>query len=119
MPFKSSSSLSHWYKKFNKLYFDDKLPKDVLVGWNDDWPENSDACATHIGVKFTRDEDGADHHTELIQLDPKQHLGARDGRLSLLHEMCHVALFPNSTHGIKFKNEKRRVAMLGALDDLW
>jgi SprT-like family protein len=119
MPFKNSRSLCNWYKKYNKLYFDDRLTKDVLVGWNTDWPEDSDHCATHSGIRFTEEEDGAEHHSELIQLDPKQHIGARDERLSLLHEMCHVALFPNSTHGKKFKNEKRRVAMLGALDDLW
>lgn len=115
--FKSDKRLLYWYRKYNKLYFDNKLPTTILVGWNDEM--KADTCAQHNGVGLELAEDGITLRITVIHLDPKKHVGSTDTRLSLLHEMCHVALFPYDKHGKKFKDEKRRLAMLGALDDLW
>lgn len=92
----------------------------MQVGWNEDEMISGDgAVAESLTVGFTREEDGVDFKTGVIQLDPKQHIGSKDGRLSLLHEMIHVALAPYNKHGKRFTNEKRRLEILGALTELW
>lgn len=40
-------------------------------------------------------------------------------RMTLLHEMAHMALWPDRKHGKKFTAEMLRLAQLGAFDKLW
>jgi hypothetical protein len=115
MPFKPDKRLQKWYQKYNRLYFDNQLPAGVLVGWDEDEPE-----AAHIhGVVFNKKDDGVDMTVACIRLNPNKHVGSIDARQSLLHELCHLKLLPWPHHGKRFNNEMRRLAMLGALDDLW
>lgn len=113
--FKPDKRLQKWYQKYNKLYFDNRLPASVTVGWDEEEP---DAARVH-GVIFTQEDDGIDATVAFIRLDPAKHVGSIDQRQSLLHEMCHLKLLPWQQHGKRFNNEMRRLAMLGALDDLW
>jgi hypothetical protein len=113
--FKPDKRLTGWYDRYNKKYFDGQLPSGVQVGWDEEEPN---AARVH-GVIFTEEEDGIDKILAFIRLDPTKHVGSMDARQSLLHEMCHLKLLPWSKHGKKFNNEMRRLAMLGALDDLW
>jgi hypothetical protein len=114
MSFKPDKRLTKWYMKYNKLYFNNQLPLGVLVGW-----EIQEDSAHLNTVTFNKKDDGMDMQIAVIRLDPKKHQGARDDRLSLLHEMAHLKLHPWSKHGKRFNNEMRRLAVEGALDDLW
>lgn len=114
---KQDKRLQRWYEKYNKLYFGSKLPKACVVGWNNEL-DPGDAAAVH-GVHFTMAEDGVDWDVVGIHLDAAKHAGAKDARMSLLHEMAHLSLYPYRFHGKKFDMEMRRLAMLGAFDGLW
>ena len=113
--FKQDKRLQRWYQRYNKKYFDNSLPSTVDVGWD---LEEPDAARTDA-IVFKQEEDGIAMTMACIRLDPKKHIGSTDARFSLLHEMCHLKLAPWAHHGKKFNNEMRRLAMLGAFDDLW
>jgi hypothetical protein len=114
--FKTDKRLTGWYHQYNKKYFDNKLTSHVTVGW--DLEIEADAGRTH-GVRFHPKEDGIDLEVATIHLHPDKHVGSTDARFTLLHEMCHLRLLPWTRHGKKFNDEMRRLAILGAFDDLW
>lgn len=114
MPFKPSKRLKNWYRKYNKVYFDNKLPDHVEIGLN----ELENAYGTLAFSIWTEEDDGLEHNVLQIHIDPRMHAGDEQLHATLLHEMIHVKLLPNKFHGKKFKNELRLLMLKGAFDDL-
>lgn len=114
MPFKKDSFLKRWYTKFNRIYFDNKLPEDVDIGWNE-----LDGMYGTLAVNiWTSKEDGLEHKVLQIHIDPRKHHGREQYFATLLHEMVHVKLIPYRQHGKKFKDEMHLLMVKGAFDDL-
>lgn len=107
--FRQDKRLKRLYLKYNRLYWDNLLPADAVVGW-DDGTEN---CAE---VNVLQHEGGA--KVMVIHVNPKEVHSSRDKHLHLLHEMVHLKLYPYLLHGTRFNEEVRRIASRGALDGL-
>lgn len=115
--FKPYKRLQKWYDKYNKLYFDGKLPK-AEVGLNDELEGTKPNLECYgITVSFTDD----DTKTTVVQIhiNPELHVTFDQARLTLLHEMVHIFLFPYDKHGKKFHDAMKTLAIKGAMDALW
>ena len=106
----ASKRLTNLYLRYNKKYFDNRLPQDVEV----DWKDMSESSA--IGCNATY-EDSFVAHSIYIDSTIKEYTTIV--KLTLLHEMCHVGLYPYSKHGKRFDEEMLRLAMRGAFKGLW
>ena len=113
--FKPSKRLMRKYEEFNKLYFDNQLPHDINVGWNELEKNMYATLAVNI---WTTEADGLEHRVLEIHLDPRRHYGPEQYLATLLHEMIHLKLLPYRFHGKRFKNERRLLMLKGAFDDL-
>jgi hypothetical protein len=103
-PSKSDRQLKLWYGKFNRLYFEGKLP-DASVWWE---PTHSAyADCNFIDGKF------------VIRMNPAICAWTSMAKWTLLHEMVHVKLHPYDKHGKKFHNEMMRLAERGAFTGIW
>jgi hypothetical protein len=89
------SHLDWWNEGFNSEYFGDKLPKDIVIDWN----ERDD----HNMATTTTLPDGRFH----IALNEKYCLATRIAHVTLLHEDCHVLTFSEvedgKEHGPRWK----------------
>lgn len=104
--------LQKLYTKYNKLYFDDKLPpvNEIFVHWSP-LPEKDDAQIDCRSIK---------HEDISIEINSGLKKYPRTAKLSLLHEQCHLAcLDEKAIHGKRWKAEMRRIAALKAMDNLW
>ena len=54
-----------------------------------------------------------------IRIDPKYAIDSRIWRLTLLHEMVHIEVYPYKGHGKKFQQGMLRLAQVGAFKNLW
>jgi hypothetical protein len=109
----SDPALRRQYLKYNDNYFDGKLPFDLLVYWE----PSSGQLAQTIELETA---DAADEIPELaIRIDPTLRFSQAMWKMTLLHEMCHVKLFPYMSHGAKFQREMLRLAGVGAFKGLW
>lgn len=72
-----------------------------------------------MGISVTTVDDTVDSITHTIQLDPALREYGAIVRLTLLHEMAHLHLFPYRYHGKKFDAEMLRLAAHGAFSGLW
>jgi len=106
--------MENHYARFNKLYWDNRLPKDVPVGWCENLREG-DAIACTVAAY----DEITEHTAFLIYLDPTFREYNKLSKFNLLHEMCHVALHPYHQHGKKFDEEMLRIAQRGAFSHLW
>lgn len=111
MPFKSDKRLKRFYDKLNKLYYENRLSDDTQVGWNDE--------IGGYGLTIAIDDEETQHKIFMIYVDKKKHFDFRQVLMTIVHEIAHVALYPCMNHRKKFQNELRRLAMLGAFDNLW
>ncbi len=110
--FTPSKRLQKLYERFNRLYFDNELPHDTLVGWMD-FPKHSP-----LGRNDISDGDGILHHTIYISEFLKPFRGVT--KETVLHEMCHIKLYPYGKHDRRrFDAEMLRIASAGALHDIW
>lgn len=102
----SDSVLRRLYLKYNRDYFDNKLPLDVHVYWH----PTPDTC-----VAWTFEE--GDHLA--IQMSPGIAGFRRYFKWILIHEMVHIALWKGKRervmHGPSFKKELLRVIQAGAI----
>lgn len=108
---KTDKRLQNFFNRANKLYFDGKLPSDTIVSWNDEIP----GYGLTVGIT---DKD-TKHTFFHIYIDPEKHVDGRQSRLTLLHEMAHVRLYPDMRHGRRFEQEMIRLAIAGAFKGLW
>ena len=103
------------YRRYNKKFFDGKLPQHVPIKFVD-VPKNS-----FCGLTTMVAVDGL--ALQAIYLDKA--LKERDSliKFSLLHEMVHVKFNPISTavdaHGPEFEDEMIRLACRGAFKGIW
>lgn len=102
--------LKRAYRRFNNLYWDNRLP-DATVRFDGNLPRKLDG---HTVVTAT-DEQITD---VLIKVDPTLRDSTRLYSIVLLHEMAHVACYPDMRHSRKFKDEIQRLIGRGAFNDL-
>jgi hypothetical protein len=103
------------YRRYNKKYFDGKLPHNIPVKFVDMSKTNMCGLSTMVAT------DGL--VLQAIYLDTRLASWTNILLFSLLHEMCHVKLHPVSTaddpHGQEFDDEMMRLAFRGAFKRLW
>lgn len=110
----SDPCLSRWYRLFNRRYFQGELPvENVLLCWEP--VEECDADCTKVHEAVT-DKETDDF---LIRIDPIFRTAERVAKMTLLHEMVHVKLWPQTSHGARFQREVMRLAAVGAFRGLW
>lgn len=105
--FKPDLRLKRIYDTYNRKFFDNALPHDTRVGWNDEL----EGYALTIGI----DDEESKHRIFVVYINPNFHSGVEQYRLSLLHECIHIKLYPYMKHGRKFDEEILRLASRGAL----
>ena len=118
------ATLVEAYRDYNKKYFKDKLVKNLQVGWTTLLPTDAKSSVLAVTVFYY----GTPY---AIWLNHDAH-HAEDGsfwhgptKLSLLHEMCHVAtlkkacLAKQDYHGEMFQKEMKRLAAADAFKDAW
>lgn len=110
--FKPDRWLKEYYIKANREFFDGKLP-DAQVGWNDDMEKAA------YGITISVQDDDAKHTSHTIHISKLIKPFWEVSRLTLVHEMAHVKLFPDVRHGKKFQEEMVRLAIRGAFKNLW
>jgi predicted metal-dependent hydrolase len=97
--------LRRWYQTYNRVYFGGKLPTSAIV-----CIANVDGCwgqTFHDGIRFA------------IEIAPQNAICVTVAKMTLLHEMAHVNLWPRTTHGPYFEREMQRLALAGAMRGLW
>ncbi len=108
----SDRQLKRWYAKYNREFFDDKLPQDTVIYWCPSPGAHADTCPVFEVAAGVFE----------IKIDPAIQGITCFWRMILLHEMIHVALWPRHPkhqHGRLFIAEKDRIYALGALKKLW
>lgn len=98
------AQLRRAYRRYNALYFKGSLPDDADILF---------APTECYGV--TQQDDGG----FVITIDPKYAIESRMWRLTLLHEMVHLDIWPKMSHGAAFQGEMFRLAQAGAFAKLW
>ena len=101
----TEARLRRWYRLFNRRFFAGKLPPSGCVHLAE-----VEGC---WGVMF---HDGKDF---AIHISPQNAVCVRIAKMTLLHEMAHLSLWPCNTHGPRFEQEMQRLAAAGAMRALW
>ncbi len=86
--------LDKYYAQYNSEFFNDKLPRDVVIDWGE---YGNDAMATTSKLP-----DGRFH----IALNERYSSAGRVARLILFHEACHVQTWgeqPANVHGPRWR----------------
>lgn len=109
---KADKRLQNFYDRANRLYFDGGLPNDTIVSLNDEIKEKH-------GLTVGISDDDTKHTFFMIYIHPDMHVTRQQVQMTLLHEMCHVKLYPYMKHGKRFDDEMIRLAVRGAFRDLW
>lgn len=102
----TNAELTHRYREFNKKYFGNRLPKDMVVEFSQ--------ARKWLGV--THYKRGRPLY---IQINWKFRFSLSSCMLTLLHEMVHVELPYNVNHGKKFHARMLKLARQGALKAWW
>jgi len=96
------------YLRYNRLWFSNRLPEDMVVRWSRRMPHNL------YGVY------NEEAYGEGIFINAIWRGFYEIAQLTLLHEMAHVATESEKKHhGPRWKREMRRLARIGAFDNLW
>jgi hypothetical protein len=83
--------LKIWYDEYNQQYFENKLPKDVVIDYS--------GAGGYMAIT-TMLSDGRFH----IALNEKYTAAPRVAHLTLLHEQCHVATYDEiEEHGKRWR----------------
>src|ERR1700728_1997750 len=91
------------YNRFNRLYFNSKLP-DISIVW--------EPCGDSNAITHTWDG-----KAKRLCIDPSLRGCTRFVKLIILHEMIHVR-YPKARHDETFRAERQRLWDLGAFDKL-
>jgi len=105
--------LNPWYDGYNEKYFNNELPKNVLISHNlhDD----------RFSALTEQYESGFYH----IEFNEKFNLSRREELFTLLHESCHIRNMSSSQgdefdqHGVRWQQCMLSLANRGAFSDLW
>lgn len=108
----SDKQLKRWFNKYNALYFNNTLPDDTILFWEPLSNADGMTCPVYeiSAGKFS------------IRLDPGIKGFSAYWRSTLLHEMCHLALWPNHPkhqHGKVFNDRMLKLAQDGAFNKIW
>lgn len=105
-----------WYKVYNKRFFGDRLPHNVMFLWTDTHmypPEQRLLGATHCTIGHTVCTVAIDRHYNVADVTMQ---------LTLLHEMCHIQEWQPDAgadqHGPKWRACRAGLYSAHALDDL-
>ncbi|HTV07820.1 MAG TPA: SprT-like domain-containing protein [Candidatus Aquilonibacter sp.] len=102
----SDRQLRRWYRDFNRRFFGGCLPSDADVLYAPVDGAHGDALVESNG-EFT------------VRINPACAIDWRIVRMTLLHEMAHLKLWPYRAHGERFEKEMQRLACAGAFKGLW
>lgn len=102
----SDKRLRRWYRENNERWFNGRLPDDVDVIY-----------APVSGCSGMVTQDNAEDF--ILTINPKYAIDMKAVRITLLHEMVHIDLAPYYTHGERFQNAMKRLAVMGAFRGLW
>lgn len=120
-----AKQLERAYASYNRKYFGGQLPK-IPVRWSVQIQPNSRDKSRRAYGWFTPGEDcGTAEGVILLTTEDKPF--PERWRITLLHEMAHVKLrdhpeelqSTSDKHSGVWKKEMRRLAAVGAMDDLW
>jgi hypothetical protein len=114
---KPARNLERIYRTYNKKFFDGTLPADTRVWWVR-IKEADEKCCVH-GVTLGLEDNETKHLSFEIFINPDTHVDKSQLRMTLLHEMAHVKLYPYLGHGKRFEEEMTRLALRGAMKGLW
>lgn len=109
---KSDKRLAHWYHKWNNQYFASELPVDTVLYWEPLTQDDGETCPVYE----------IDFGKFAIKIDPATMGFPRYWKMTLLHEMAHLKLWPKHPkhqHGKVFEQEMVRLAQAGAFKNLW
>ena len=104
----SNALLRQWYLHLNKKHFGNRLPKDLPVVFS---KQKETAGITTFHPQTNR--------PLYIQINKLARAGFATTMLTLLHEMCHVAIPHVRGHGPRFQAEMQRLAKAGAFKEWW
>jgi predicted SprT family Zn-dependent metalloprotease len=105
-----AEKLEQLYAEYNQKYFGGLLPM-MPVRW-------SKKCSRAHGAEFLDYQNG----TYEILFNPCLQSLDKYTKLTLLHEMCHVQnrlKKQRDLHGPLWQRDMRRLARIGAFDELW
>ncbi len=97
----SDGWLAGWYRRYNERYFAGDLPDEVDVLY----APVKGCCADVLPGELD---------DFVLRINPAFALDASIARITLLHEMVHIKLWPNRRHGAAFYEEIKRLAQAGA-----
>lgn len=103
----NNSDLKIAYDSYNKKYFGNKLPKDMVVHFA--------PCGDERNIGFTR---FYRNRPLFIVIDKRIRKMKAIVLATLLHEMVHCEL-PKSNHGAPFQKRMLKLAKAGAFNKLW
>jgi hypothetical protein len=110
--FKHSPRLKKIYNTYNRKFFDNTLPHDTQIGYNDEMEGKH-------GLTLGIFDDESNHLFFFIYISPTTHSDKAQLKLTVLHECAHVKLYPYMKHGKRFEEEMYRLAGRGAMKGLW
>lgn len=104
-------NLDAWYAGFNHQYFQDELPKTVVI---------TKTLDDDRFMALTFYENGRYH----IALNPRYNISTKVERMNILHESCHIRMFVEGEeefddHGPKWQSCMLELAEKGAFASLW
>jgi hypothetical protein len=105
--------MSSWYNGYNEKYFNNELPKDVLI--------THDLHDDRFSALTEQYKSGMYH----IQFNLKFNQSGREELFTLLHESCHIRQMSSKEgdefdqHGPRWESCMHELANKGAFDELW
>lgn len=102
---KTDVSLKLKYNMFNMLYFDNELPRNVLLLWSNRMTSNAGLC------RYVRNSKKGEQEIKDVKIVLSTHYHKRypaELNQTIIHEMIHVK-HPFNKHGYKFKAEMYRL----------
>lgn len=108
----SDRQLKLWYTQYNRCFFNSELPESVILVW-----EPVPACHGETTTVFEIEQG-----VFSVKIDPALKGVVKFAKITLLHEMVHIALWarhPQHQHGKLFNDRMLKLAQDGALKKLW
>jgi predicted metal-dependent hydrolase len=102
MKYVSQALLEATYKKYNKKYFGNSLPKDIDLRFG-----------------HTQGDLGYQLGEEIVLNKSKAYRRDSIWKGTLLHELVHLKVAESNDHGPKFQKEMLRLAKAGAFKGIW